>query len=544
MKKLLAAASAVALSVMMVALPTLTASAEDAAPPETAVTETVDTQPAAPTDVTPTDTEPTPPEPDVTDPPVTEPEPLAETFSLRAAPSVAGPPESDVEKKCIDGYLKPDELDNESGDYTLMDGSAVIGQLVWSDKTVEYDLEPGWTVHLCIKSGQGSNPDGSGDYTTYVTITGTGSTSILKEISHLEYWAEYDEPECEEVRGDVSVNTVDECPPPPDCEGEPDTARFAANSVAECPEKVSVMWDHEDVTCMYFAEGYEFVDGYIHLTISGPTAGVLSITYKFDNGPVVNVPIADSMYIDPADVGTYDFTVTYADGYEGGETSFSVTVKGSHDNDCVKQDICHWNEGGQGEQGSYNFINVSVNSIINPAGHASHENDIIPAFTYYQGGVEKQFTGMNWEEGDEGCGQLPDHPPVTPQVLWTPPTCDADGSFKLISPEPAEGLDPKTVTWYVNDVETLAGTYPANAGDVVTIKVVANSPDYVLDIDGTLMEEYTYDPITFTAAKDCDLNTLALTGRAASPVLALAGVLGIAGVLLVGAAGARRESEV
>jgi hypothetical protein len=124
MKKLLATVTAVALSLAMVALPAVTASAEGEVPetevPETIVTETTEpqttepettepdttepesTEPTEPETTEPETTEPETTEPETTEPESTEPESTEpETFSsLRIQTNdVTGPPEEDDEKK-------------------------------------------------------------------------------------------------------------------------------------------------------------------------------------------------------------------------------------------------------------------------------------------------------------------------------------------------------------------------------------------------------------------------------------------------------------
>jgi hypothetical protein len=272
------------------------------------------------------------------------------------------------------------------------------------------------------------------------------------------------------------------------------------------------------------------VPGSIQLTISD-LGGVEKIEYSKDGGTVY---LVTSLPIQNLEPGKYDFVVTVMNGYEAVD-DFSVTVKADKDPACKKQEICHWNEGGGG---SYNLIDVSIKSIINvPNGHEYHENDIIPAFYYYKGDVQKYFPGLNLDLDVEGCGDGPDLPtegPVIPEVVFTPGTCEADGSYQLISPAESADVPAGTVTWFVNDVETAAGTYPLAAGVEVTVKVVANFVDYPLDIEGDILTEYTYDPYSFAIPTDCALDTLALTGSSdTTPALALTAFLGLLGLAMV-----------
>jgi hypothetical protein len=273
------------------------------------------------------------------------------------------------------------------------------------------------------------------------------------------------------------------------------------------------------------------VPGSIQLTVSDLN-GVANISYSKDGGTISDVNLA-TLLVENLEPGKYDFVVVEMPGYES-VNDFSVTVKADNDPDCKKQTICHWNEGGGG---SYNVIDVSIKSIINvPNGHETHENDIIPAFFYYDGDDLKFFAGLNTGLEVEGCDEidLPTEGPVIPEVMFTPGTCEADGSYQLISPAESEDVPAGTVTWFVNDVETPEGTYPLAAGVVVTVKVVANFVDFPLDIDGDILTEYTYDPYSFAAPTDCALDTLALTGAEdTTPALALTAFLGLLGLAMV-----------
>jgi hypothetical protein len=89
-----------------------------------------------------------------------------------------------------------------------------------------------------------------------------------------------------------------------------------------------------------------------------------------------------------------------------------------------KIDICHVNEGEDG----YNFINVSINTITNPAGHENHDEggplgigDIIPPF--------EGFDGLNWEEPyialyENEC--VSENEPTTGTLVITKYECPVD----------------------------------------------------------------------------------------------------------------------
>jgi hypothetical protein len=419
MKKILATVSAVALTLAMVAMPSI-ALADEVEPTETVVTETVTTETVTTETVTTeTVTEPETTEPETTEPETTEPETTEPETTEPDAPA-----------------------ETTEGDATETD-------------TIE------------------------GDPLLERTIFQTGESVVVLDLP-LDVDGEPQHQVCEES-GDESVGTL--------------------------------------------------VPGSILLTVSD-LDGVTTIEYSKDGGSLVNVPLNQLNIVD-LEPGSYEFFVTVEPGYEAVD-DFTVKVKPDNDPACKKQTICHWNEGGGG---SYNVIDVSIKSIINvPNGHETHENDIIPSFFYYKGDTLKFFAGLNTHLEVEGCGEvdLPTEGPVIPEVVFTPGTCEANGSYELISPAETEDVPAGTVTWYVNDVETPEGTYPLAAGVVVTVKVVANFVDFPLDINGDILTEYTYDPYSFTLPTDCDLDTLALTGVSdTTPALALTAFLGLLGLAMV-----------
>jgi hypothetical protein len=148
--------------------------------------------------------------------------------------------------------------------------------------------------------------------------------------------------------------------------------------------------------------------------------------------------------------------------------------------------------------------------------------------------TQKNFSEIVGDQDPEGC-TLATKGPVFPELSFTPATCNGDGSYTLTSPAETEDVPAGTVTWFVNNVETAPGAYPAEVGDIVTVKVVANFPaDYPVDIDGNVLPEYTYPAYEFTAPVGCDLTTLALTGSSdTTPALALTAFLGLLGLAMV-----------
>ena len=552
------------------------------------------------------------------------------SLAMVALPSVAAsadPPEGVGQATCDKlGYNKPAALDASSGNVDIYDGATLIGNLTWSGASVSYDLEPGWSIALCIKSG---NQTGDGDkIAEFSGLVGSGSTPAIEQnISHIGYKATYTPPadipvtisavpqgeqcdasnEGQVLDGSITltlkVNGTDVALPSsaitsltvakdggaatpvnslvlngltegsyvfsltvasgysgsttlapvvvtdqpaagcvgddPGCDDLTGAKGFSISVDVECPKlKVEVSGSAKHQTCE--ASGDESVgtpvNGSITLTVSD-LDGVTKIEYEKDNsGSLIDVPLND-LTIDDLAPGSYKFFVTVDSDYES-VAPFTEVVKASHDPECKKQTICHWTPGGQNELGKYVEIDVSIKSIINlPNGHDTHPFDIIPPFDYYDGDDLVSYLGQHWNEGAEGCDdfQFPTDGPVTPEVVFTPATCDAGGSYTLISPAATEGLPAKTVTWFVNGVETEQGTYPVEVGESVTVRVVANAPSYILDYDlpNGFVTEYTYPAYEFTAPTACDLTTLALTGSDSTPALALTAFLGLLGLAMV-----------
>lgn len=120
--------------------------------------------------------------------------------------------------------------------------------------------------------------------------------------------------------------------------------------------------------------------------------------------------------------------------------------------------------------------------------------------------------------------------PIVPEVSFTDPTCTTKGSFTLTSPAPQDGLPAKTVTWFVNGVETEAGTYAVTAPANITIRAVANT-GYTFDDFTT---ERIYPTKSFVAPSACgELTTLALTGDNVTGLLGVTALLGLLGTVLI-----------
>jgi hypothetical protein len=535
MKKILATVSAVVLSLAMVAMPSV-AMADDTASTET-VTETVTT-----TETTEPETiEPETTEPETTLPEATEPEtaPSQSRVVPSAKPEDTGPPADLLCTDITDGTYsaKVDANANDPFSVFIPDGKTLIAYCVKAGTEPlivdDNDDAPGDGILPFVGPGNfvidHKNKDSVSHYQlklidTVVEDVCDNIDDVQTEVPDGYVLAENGtscvlvEDECDDLTGGrgFSISIDEECPDLPLEVGGTPTHQVCEESG---DESVGT-----------------YVQGSIQLTVSD-LDGVEKIEYSKDGGSSTEVDL-NTLKIENLAPGKYDFVVTVADGYEAVD-NFSVTVKADNDPACKKQEICHWNEGGQGEEGSFNVIDVSIKSIINvPNGHEYHENDVIPPFDYYDDEDNLvSFPGLNWNPDDEGCGDGPDLPtegPVIPEVVFTPGTCEADGSYQLISPAESEDVPAGTVTWFVNDVETAEGTYPLAAGVEVTVKVVANFVDYPVDIDGDILTEYTYDPYSFAVPTDCALDTLALTGSSdTTPALALTAFLGLLGLAMV-----------
>lgn len=71
------------------------------------------------------------------------------------------------------GYTK---IDSSSGSEAFTWGS-----ITWAGQSLSYDLEPGWSVDLCLKSGAHAGTS------TYQDVTGEGTLTISQGISHIGY---------------------------------------------------------------------------------------------------------------------------------------------------------------------------------------------------------------------------------------------------------------------------------------------------------------------------------------------------------------------
>lgn len=137
------------------------------------------------------------------------------------------------------------------------------------------------------------------------------------------------------------------------------------------------------------------------------------------------------------------------------------------------------------------------------------------------------------------CGQLPEHPAVTPVVTFTQATCDAPARYTL-AVDPADLA--AGILWTVSGgLPNTVGTHAVTTAQTVTVSA-KTAPGYGFD-DGQEgpTREWTFEVTAPTG--DClpELPTLALTGGGiAGGALGLAALLAGAGILLV----ARRRDRM
>lgn len=127
------------------------------------------------------------------------------------------------------------------------------------------------------------------------------------------------------------------------------------------------------------------------------------------------------------------------------------------------------------------------------------------------------------------CGQLPDHPVVSPVVTFVQTTCSAAGSYTL-AVEPAE--EATGVIWTVSGgLPNTLGTHAVNTTGIVMVTAVPADGYGFPNIQGDDPKmEWTY---TFTDLPDDCLPTLAFTGGGITlGALGLSAVLTLGGILL------------
>jgi len=140
----------------------------------------------------------------------------------------------------------------------------------------------------------------------------------------------------------------------------------------------------------------------------------------------------------------------------------------------------------------------------------------------------------------EPCGQLPEHPEVTPEVTFVQTTCSVSGSYTLTVPP---GLEDGVIWTVSGGLPNTLGKHAVTTPGTVTITAVpAEGYTFAGEFpEGIPMLEWSFE---FAALPDDCLPTLALTGDTGVPAgaLGLGTLLTLGGVLLVMAR--RREEEL
>jgi hypothetical protein len=132
------------------------------------------------------------------------------------------------------------------------------------------------------------------------------------------------------------------------------------------------------------------------------------------------------------------------------------------------------------------------------------------------------------------CGDLIDHPLVTPLVSSVQPTCSAAGSYTLSN----DLFDAAALTWTVDGSTVSEATYQVTGDATVHIHAAANGPAFGLN--GTPQVDWTLD---FSLPANCDLKTLALTGSTPEGGMLLAYFMVLAGIGIITVRAVRRHGR-
>lgn len=517
MKKILATATAVVLSLAMVAMPSV-AMADEVAP-----VDTVTTEPVAEVAPAPVVAEAVVAEPVVAEPVVAEPvaEPVVEPA---VAPTEVTTTQGELTiSRNVQTTTQPTDL--LCTDVT--DGSYGPKIDVDADDPVSISIPDGYTlVAYCVKAGTtplivDDNADAPNDGT--LPFVGPGEFVIdhaLKgSVSH--YQLKLVETEVEDVCENLE-DVQTEVPPGHVIDENGDCVLDETEDLV-----VTVTGEPTHQECVESGDESvgTFTQGSIQLTVSD-LAGVTKLEYKKDGGSLTEVNLGGNLLLTGLEPGTYTFVVTVAPDYAA-VGNFDVKVKPDNSPACKKQQICHWTEGGQGEQGKYVPIDVSIKSIINvPNGHDTHKLDIIPSFDYYDGDDLVTYPGKNVGLFEEGCDiQLPDFALVFPQASQDP-GCELPSFFTIGNSD----NNSEALSWTANGEPIAEGKHVVTGPETIHLVATGNAPEH--GIEPGAQFEWTF---TFPADETCgELSTLALTGSSdTTPALALTAFLGLLGLAMV-----------
>lgn len=189
------------------------------------------------------------------------------------------------------------------------------------------------------------------------------------------------------------------------------------------------------------------------------------------------------------------------EGWGSVEVYGSVTLAGNctiPDDTDKKIDICHANNGN-----GYVSNNVSYDSIIKPNGHATHQGDIIPPFTYTKNGVTTGFAGLNWTpEGqaiyENGCEEPPVELVCLPKsaVSYTYVGTTNSGVVTVVNPDPSKYTDELCEGFWVT---ATSWKYTDDDKWPQTLDVV----DYVNDLNGTKQKITEVGSYPYSAPMTC-----------------------------------------
>jgi len=210
----------------------------------------------------------------------------------------------------------------------------------------------------------------------------------------------------------------------------------------------------------------------------------------------------------------------------------------------VVDQSCVVSEGGTGSYVS-GYIDLPAAGIVSyfiNGSPASTHNVLAPGDYQVTATVIPNYTLVGYPEGGwaetihsaEACGDLVDHPIVTPLVTSVQLGCTKDGSFTLSNDLAA----PDGVIWTVDGSTVLQGTYAVTSTKTVKVHAEPNGPAFGFTFGQ--QQDWT---LVFTAATTCDLKTLALTGTTPAGGMLLAYFLLLAGLGVVAVRAVRRHGR-
>lgn len=433
---MLATAATVALSLAIVAMPTLGATADEANPDEAVVeTALVVEEPAAA-------------EPPATEPPATEALASESAAEAAPAPTVADP-----------GPVGSTTMRSTNASSASTICTEIAGGPGWGPKvdtvgdppTVPYTAPAGFLVDkYCVKAGPTAIIVVVDPPSQEVTIDYPDIDSVSHYMVHLIPKPHDECPNIEDNQaavpeGMVKTESGDCEPPVEDCEPVAYEVRFVTSTQpADCDVEPKLTPTHETCVAGQGDAPGSKVNGSIMITFEeGGLDDIEKIEYSLKGADDWTVVVGTT--IDNLPPGTYEVRFTVKPGHTlTGANPLEVTIQATTSDDCKKIVICHWNQGGQGDLGSWNSIEVSVNAVKNaghydpPSDNSTHNFDIIPPFD--------GNTGKNWDESSSylAAEAFAEYPFLgsTGEELW--PNC-------------ATPDKPVTVTWEKEHEQCIPG---------------------------------------------------------------------------------------